>query len=118
MTKKQIKKLALQSYTKGELSEEKTVNITKLLKRADLKKYIRELKTIEQKTSVEVTLPFAPSDAERGKIKSLFPDKKITYISDPTLVAGFKIVDDDTITDINIKNTLEEIISHITDDYD
>ena len=49
-----------------------------------------------------------------GKIKEIFPDKKIVLKEDKSLIAGIRIIDKDTIYDFNIKNTLENLVKYIS----
>ncbi len=123
MTDKKIKVLAKESFFKNSLNQKKVKLIVKSLKRSELKEYIKALKLIEAKNTVFLTL----SQRTKAEItedilknlKSQFPSKKIELVFDPTLIAGIKIVSDDLIYDFNVKNTLEEILSHIKEeDYD
>ena len=57
MKKNIIKKLAEQSYTKNNLDHDKIANIARRLKREDLKIYIKDLKILESKNTVTITLP-------------------------------------------------------------
>lgn len=118
MTKKQIKILVTASYTDRDLDQEKVNQITAKLKRHDLKGYIRALKLFEKQLTVVVTLPTMPEKKEQEKIKSLFPKKKITYIIDPDLLMGIKIVNNDVIHELSLKNTLENISEHLSEVYD
>ncbi|MDE2590552.1 MAG: hypothetical protein KGL95_12915, partial [Patescibacteria group bacterium] len=59
MTKKQIKTLVVESYTRDQLDENKVNRIAKVLSRKDLKTYIRGLKLEEKKRVVTVALPSA-----------------------------------------------------------
>lgn len=111
MTKKQIKKLAIASYTKGKLDYTKVKKIIKFLKRSELKLYIKAIKNYENNKTVTV---FIPSIVERKNIltdlKKIFPEKKIVFKKDQSLIAGIRIIDNDIVYDTNIKNTLENLI--------
>lgn len=116
MIKNKIKKLAQQSYRGINLDRKKVNGISSLLSRADLKLYIKELKAMEAKKNLIVTVPFAniPNEA----IKEIFPNKIIVYKKDESLMLGVKIADNDIIYEFTLKNTLENIISHIKQNYD
>lgn len=115
MTKKQIKKLAQESYTKNSLDSKKVTNIVKTFKRSELKEYIKYLKNIENEKRVTLVTPKLSSGRKLiSKVKEVFPDKKIVIKEDKSLIAGIRIVNKDTIYDFNIKNTLENLVKHIT----
>lgn len=114
MTKKIIKKLALESYTKNNLDSKKVDIIIKHLKRSDLKLYIKAIKNYENSRTVTLLLPSISDKISLIKeIKKLFPDKKIVIKRDENLIAGIRIIDSDTVYDFNIQNTLENIVAHI-----
>lgn len=116
MTIRKIKKLAQESY-KGYILDKKKVNvISTMLSRSDLKNYINELKNIENKKNLIVSAPFS-NIAEKLLIK-IFPNKIIFYKRDDSLMLGVKIIDNDAIYEFSLKNTLENIISHIKQNYD
>lgn len=114
MTKKQIQLLTNASYTRNQLDEKKVSKIASLLTRKDLREYIRLLKLYEKKQTVIASLPYLPKEPTQKKISETFPDKKIVYIVDPTLLAGIRITNNDIITDYNVKNMLDNISNHIT----
>lgn len=111
MKKNLIKKLAEQSYTKNALDSGKIAQVSKKLKREDLKVYIKNLKTLESKKTVTVTLP---SDEGINEIKShfvkIYPDKKINFSIDPTLITGIRVVDFDNEYELSLRSFLEESV--------
>lgn len=120
MTKRQIDKLVLESYTGEDLSAKKVEKLTEGISRKDLKMYIRALKNWERKTSVEILIPDEKykKNLNLNLIKSLFPKKKIKYNIDSTLITGVKIINQDMTYDFNLKNTLENIVENIRKQYD
>ena len=118
MTKKQLNELVSDSYTGVILDEEKVTKIANLLKRSELKEYIKQLKRHEKKLSVVITLPVPPTNDETKKYKSFFPDKKIIYDIDPTLLVGAKIQENDILTEYNLRDALEHLEEYIEGDYD
>lgn len=121
MTKKQIKKLANLSFTRNNLDANKVRRIARFLKRSDLKEYVRALKSIEANKKVHVLIPnlsqLKRSDLQKtfGKI---FPDKKILYEEDPSLLVGVRVINNDQVFDFNLKNTLENLGSFVENQYD
>ena len=116
MTKKKIKDLVLASYKNDSLDAEKVDSIADNLPKYDLKRYIRYLKIEENKRSIIVTLPF--TQGERKILGELFPNRTIIYKKDPFLMAGVKIIDNDTLYEFDLKDTLDNIVSHIKQSYD
>ena len=121
MTKKQIKKLAIQSYTRNNLDAKKVSSIARFLKRGDLKDYLRALKSIEANKKVLVFIPnmesFSKSDLQKTFGK-MFPNKKILYEEDPSLLLGVRVVNNDQIFEFSLKNNLEDLESFIENQYD
>jgi len=118
MTKKKFKHLVLASYKNNELNQGKVEQIANLLSKKELKNYIRELKQYEKKRTVVISLPYLLEKNDQDKIASLFKGKKIIYMIDSSLVVGIKVIDNDLISEYNLKNTLEQIASHVKQNYD
>jgi len=114
MTTKQMKKLAIISYTRNTLDLKKINRITKLLSRAELKRYVKFLNSLEQSKTVKVIMP--KLDVESGlanELKKIFPDKRLEFAEDKSLIAGLKLIDNDIVYDFNLKNTFANLISYI-----
>lgn len=114
MTTKQIKNLAMASYTKNSLDAKKVNRIVKLLSRAQLKTYVKFLKSLESSKTVKVIIPKHGTKSDLTKeLKKVFSDKKLEFSEDKSLIAGIKIIDNDIIYDFNLKNTFENLVSYI-----
>ena len=114
MNKKIIKKLALESYTKDNLDSKKVDRIVKHLGRSDLKLYIKAIKNYEGSRTVTLLLPSISDRISLVKeIEKLFPNKKIVIRIDENLIAGIRIIDNDSVYDFNMQNTLENLVSHV-----
>ncbi len=121
MTKKQIKKIAQASYTKNKLDSKKINKITGFLTRNDLKQYIKELKLLEGQKTITVLTPIADKrnqDDIKKQFARVFTDKKVIIDSDPSLIVGIKVINNDLIYDLNLKNTLDNLNMHINEQYD
>lgn len=116
MTVKQVKLLASKSFKKNELDPKRTKLFSAKMKRKDLRNYIREIKTLDQKNKITIVIPnlknFKKTDIS-AFLKN-YKNKKIIYEEDPNLLVGVKVIDNDLIYDFNLKNTLENLIE--TDD--
>ena len=114
MKKKLLKQLALASYTGNFLNEEKVQKIVNFLTRKELKEYIRELKTAEQRITVTIQTPSEHGEERYGQLfKPLFPEKKVKFRQDPSLLLGIRIINNDLVTDINFQNSLRQIQAYI-----
>jgi len=119
MTRKQIHQLVLGSYTKDKLDDKKITKIASLLRRKDLKSYVRALKLQEKKGSVHVALPTASIyNSSKRIFFDLFPGKSITLSEDKLLLLGGKIVADDMVYDFSLKNKLENFLLDLEESYD
>lgn len=111
MKKNIVKKLAQSSFTKDRLDSGKVKKAVKVLKREDLKVYIKDLKDIEARKTVYITVPNEEGLMELKKyFTQLYPDKKLMFQMDPSLIGGVKVVDYDNIYELSMKNFLESSI--------
>jgi F0F1-type ATP synthase delta subunit len=116
MKRNVIKKLAEASYSKNVLDNGKITRISKKLKKADLKIYIRDLKTLEAKKTVTVTLSSDEGALEiKNHFTKMYPDKKLIFAIDPTLMSGIRIVDYDNEYELSLKGFLENSIKSTND---
>ena len=114
MSTKQIKKLAVASYTNQLLDSKKVNKIVKLLNRNELKQYIKFLKSLEQSKTVKIVMSKLENKNLLAKeLKIKFPNKRLEFSEDKSLIAGLKLIDNDTIYDFNLKNTFENLVSYI-----
>ncbi len=114
MTIKQIKKLALASYTRNVLDSKKVNRISRMLTRSELKIYLKMLRMVEKSKTLIVFLPnLSYISLLTKKIKQLFPNKKILFKKDESLITGVKIVNNDNVYDFNLRNRLENLVLYI-----
>lgn len=119
MNRKIIKKIAEDSYSKKGLERAKVFEFARALKRRDLREYIRILKNFENRMTVTVTLPRENEISEiRRRLNKIYPNKKIVFTIDPTILAGIRIVDYDDVYEMSLKNFLETKLDQITHRYD
>ena len=108
MKKNVIKKLAEVSFKNDEVDQDKVKKIANLLKREDLKLYIKNLKIINDKRSVQVTIPGDEGFIEiKRYFTKLYPNKRVVFNIDPTLLTGVKVVDYDNIYELSLRGFLE-----------
>jgi F0F1-type ATP synthase delta subunit len=114
MTTKQIKNLAIASYTNNSLDIKKINRISKFLNRTQLKRYIQFLKNLEKSKTVIVTMSqLNVKNGLENELKKIFPGKKLRFLEDKSLIVGLKLTDNDIIYDFNLKNTLGNLVSYI-----
>lgn len=116
MKKNIIRKLAEQSYTKNSLDHDKIAKIANRLKRQDLRVYIKDLKTLESKKTVTVTLPSEEGIREiKDHFTKIYPFKKLVFSIDPSLLSGVKVIDYDNEYELSLKGFLEGAIKQTND---
>ena len=116
MNSKKIDKLVLISYKNDSLDQKKVNKISALLSKSDLKKYINGLKLTEKKKSLIISSPI--NDMDLRRFEKLFPNKKILFKKDPSLMLGVRIVDNDIVYEFTLRNSLDKILNHIEQNYD
>lgn len=118
VNKRILKQLVLESYTQGTLDEDKVGKIASLLKKDDLKIYIRAIKYTEKKSTIVVDAPFAVDTESKKTIEGVFTNKRIVYNVDPSLLLGMKLTDNDDIYDLSLKTKLNKIETFLEEQYD
>jgi 16S rRNA G966 N2-methylase RsmD len=116
--KKLIEQLITASYTDKNMDFAKVQKIAGMLNRKMLKEYIKGLKRYEKKTTVFVDLPYDVQQSEKKGIDALFPEKKILYNTDQTLLAGVRITDDDILYELSLKDSIHKMLEGIEQNYD
>jgi hypothetical protein len=116
MNKVNIKKMALASYTNDQLDENKANFVAKNIKKSYLKTYIKNLKTIETKKTVRITVPNENGIVEIQKyFTKIYPGRKLVFDADESLISGIKVVDYDNVYELSLKNFLEQAIKNYYD---
>lgn len=116
MDLKKINKLVTASYRGDLLNQKRVSRIASLIGKSDLKKYINALRMTEKKKSLIVSAPVNNQDLRR--FEKLFPNKKIIFKKNPSLMLGVNIIDNDIAYEFSLKNSLEKIINYIEQNYD
>lgn len=121
MTRKQIKNLVLNSYSKNNLNSLRVKKIADKLTREDLKRYLRALKEADKEKSVTIVMPEIMIKDKKGiesKFKNAFKNKKISFVTDPSLILGLKIINNDLIYELSLDNTFDKINDYLLEKYD
>lgn len=121
MNKTQIKKLAEKSFRNKDLDEKFVKDAAKRLKRSELKTYLRELYSLENKKTIKVFLP--NDDQGNAKMvyqvfRKMYSNKKILIEIDPTLIAGIRIQNNDNIYELSFKSLFSNLLTSIEQKYD
>lgn len=105
--------LAKLSFTDNSLNQQKADIIVAKLKRKDARAYIRALRLHESYMSVNVLLPY-PADQTLGKkLQIHFPDKKIVYTIDKSVLAGMRIIENDILYDYSLEAKVDRLIKNM-----
>jgi F0F1-type ATP synthase delta subunit len=51
-------------------------------------------------------------------LKKFFNNKELLFIEDKSLIAGIRIIDYDIVYELNLKDSLENMIRHVQKSYD
>lgn len=117
MKKNMIKKLAEKSFDKNNLNEKSVLEISKKLKREDLKVYIKDLKNIEAKKTVIVTLSSMKNLNDlKNYFSKIYPEKRIIIKEDNSLLTGIKIIDFDNVFELSLREVLKHSLKKATND--
>ncbi|MDO8639906.1 MAG: hypothetical protein Q7R53_03180 [bacterium] len=114
MSNDQLENLVTLSYTGDSLNEEAVLAVADRLKRGSLKRYIKELRMRENKNRVIVTLPFQPDENDKKRFGDIFAGKNILFRIDQSLLMGVQIIDNDIVYNLNLKDSLERVVSHVS----
>lgn len=116
MKKNVIKKLAKASYTNDKLDRNKVDKVSKNLRNNQLKVYIKDLKTLEARNTIVITIPSEESINEiRKHFMKIYPNKNLKIRLDTSLITGIKVVDFDNEYELSLMGFLEESINSTND---
>lgn len=116
MNKKKIDKLVAASYKDDQLDKKKVYKIASLINRTDLKKYINGLKMVEKKKTLIISSPTI--DTNIKNLKKLFPNKKIVFKKDSSLMLGVRVASNDIVYEYTLKDSFDKIVNYIEQNYD
>ena len=118
MTKRLLQQLVLGSYRNGSLNAKTVSEISARLERNNLKAYIRALKLMEQKKKIYIAMPKASVyNISKKKLQEIFPEKEFLFEEDPSLLLGMKVVDDDMIYEMSLKDRLKSVLEEVGQQY-
>jgi F0F1-type ATP synthase delta subunit len=118
MTRKFLNKLVEASYIDESLDQQRVMAIAERVNRKELKAYIQAIKAREQSTTVIVDAPYELDKKQTDELLKFFPGKKLVSRKDNSLLLGLKITDNDTIYEMNLKDTLDNISDYLKETYD
>jgi len=117
MNRQTLKQLVIESYSDGTLDAQKVNKIADLLTKKELQLYITALKNWEKANKLIIEVP-SDGGLDLQALRDAFPDKKIVINTDPSLLLGMRIQNNDDIYEMSLKNSLDKITEHITEQYD
>ena len=120
MSIKKVKKMALKSFNENSLDQKIISLVSKKLNKKDLKVYINELKRINDVKFVKVYVPDKKimTDKMTQSLSKFFVNKELRIIEEPELIAGLRIVDNDLIYELNLRDNFENMIEYLKESYD
>ncbi|OGH02464.1 MAG: hypothetical protein A2798_02290 [Candidatus Levybacteria bacterium RIFCSPHIGHO2_01_FULL_37_17] len=112
---KNIKQLALASYTDNKLDNKKILRIVNKLSRKEIKFYLKKIKLLESKNTIMVTLVDRNTDKKIiNDIRKIFKNKNVVINEDKALLAGIRILDFDNLYEYDLKSKIENISKFLT----
>ncbi|MEK7186571.1 MAG: hypothetical protein AAB675_04415 [Patescibacteria group bacterium] len=120
MTTKKIRKLAEITYVDREINRNILKKASLKLTKKELKIYIKSLKNIQKKIFLKVYVPSKKifTIEFRKSLEKFFENKELEVIEDPSLMAGLRIVDNDMIYELNLKDSMENMVDYLQKTYD
>lgn len=116
MKRKIVTQLVLASYADNKLNSDRVNKIATLLRRKELKQYINAVKLHELRSKVTITSAFPLDKKDQEGFTNLFPDKTIVVQTDPSLILGLRIINTDTVYEMNISDSLHRISKYIEEE--
>lgn len=113
MTKKLLKQMVEVSYNGQDLDVKKVEAIASRLSRKELREYIRALKIAERKICVLVDVPTENGEKYLKDFQSLFPNKKLVFRKDASLVFGTRVTDNDIVYAMNLRDSLQGMLRYV-----
>ncbi len=120
MTTKKIRKIAQNSFINGKLDKKVIAKVTRTFTRREFKTYVRALRIITKKRVVKVYVPNKRLVTReiKNSLLNFFQEKELDFIEEPEILAGIRIVDNDMIYELNLRDSLENMINYLRKSYD
>jgi hypothetical protein len=115
MDKKILEYLVKESLTNNALDAEKVMKFAGQMNRKHLKKYIDSLKKWVREHTVTVESPTDIDKKTKDEFRKYFTNKTVIFEKKPDLIIGTRIIDNDTIYEMNLKDTLSHLGRYITE---
>lgn len=112
MTKKNLKLLAQKSFKGNYMDPKKIKKIASLLKRSELRNYLNFLRLQDLQKKITVITPEAAKGLQKT-LSKMYPNRRINYAEDPSIILGIKVIDNDTIYELDLKDTLNSLKDYI-----
>lgn len=116
MNSKLIKKLARSCFDKEILDEVKVLKVAKYLNKKQLRTFIKNLTLINKENTVTVFVSSKKIEKSiKNQVGEIFKGKKIIVKEDKDLIAGIRIEDVDNTYELNLKNSIVNIVNYINE---
>lgn len=113
MDKKIINQLIERSLANNELNRDKILSIAAQLNRTQLKIYIDGLKKWVREHTVIIETAKDVSKDTKDEFKRQFSGKRVVFRSNPDLLLGVKVTDNDTVYEMDLKDSLEHVRNYL-----
>ena len=115
MDKKIIDQLVEQSITDNTLDEKKVMKFADGMNRKHLKAYIDALKKWVREHTITVESAIYIDEKTKDEFRKHFSEKTVIFEKNPDLLIGTRIIDNDTIYEMNLKDTLQNLQAYIAE---
>ncbi len=111
MTRKQIKQVALRSFVRNNLDPKKVKLFSSKMTRKQLRDYIKYLKFYDARNKIIIVVPHLDmiKKTDLKVFTKFYANKKIIYQEDPSLLLGIRVINNDLVYDLNLKDSFENI---------
>lgn len=115
MKKKEIKAVALKSFVRNNLNPKKVKLFASKMTRKQLRDYVKYLKFYDAKNKITIVVPRLDmvKKTDLRIFTKFYADKKVIFKEDPSLLLGIRIINNDLVYDLNLKDSFENIMQNI-----
>ena len=113
MNKKFIDKLVAVSVKNNELQKDKIDYIANKLSRQNLKLFITALRKWIKEHTVYIEYAIEPSNDLKKEFEDVYRGKRVVFLHNSNLMVGIRVTENDTIYEMNLHNTLEDLTQYI-----
>lgn len=113
MNSKKITQLADISFENNKLNTNIVEKITKKLNSKEFREYIKALKRVLAKTNVYIESASELDTKDKKSFEEIYKNKSLVFRTNPELIMGIRIIEDDMVYNLNIENSIIQIKDYL-----